>query len=418
GTRLGPYEILGNIGQGGMSIVYQALDTGLNRHVAIKVLSSEFLSDPSFGGRFRSEAQIWARLEHPAIVPVYTAAIEQDLPFIVMRFMEGGSLHARLREGRLTWDATLAILSDVARALDFAHSQGVIHRDVKPANVLLDDGGHAYLSDFGIARVMSGSGVRTIEIVGTPAYMAPEQARSQAPSPLVDIYSMGCMAYEMLTGVAPFAGSPLDVMMRHVSESPMPPSRLAPELVAHVDTAILKSLDKDPRQRWPSASLFIRALNGQIDVDGVFTVSLSSTAERHPTPAPLTPAAPSDGPFLSRNTYRNRAPWIATLALVVTLAAAGWFFVSSRSPLRAPEPTPTPAPAPVVYVSTINKYLDEGAYNEAAELADIAARIHPNDVTLARLRERIKRAWEAEKQMGLWPDSTAGIEETDNRPTN
>jgi serine/threonine protein kinase len=389
-----------------MSIVYRALDTGLNRHVAVKVLSSEFLADPSFGGRFRREAQIWARLEHPAIVPVYTAAIEQDLPFIVMRYMEGGSLHARLKEGRLTWDATLAILSDVARALDFAHSQGVIHRDVKPANVLLDDNGHAYLSDFGIARVMSGSGVRTIEIVGTPAYMAPEQARSQTPSPLVDIYSLGCMAYEMLTGVAPFAGSPLDVMMRHVSESPMHPSRLAPELGAHVDTAILKSLDKDPRQRWPSASLFIKALNGQIDVDGVFTVSLSSMVEHPETPTPLTPATPAEVPIRpQQHEIRKRLRWIVAVLFAAALTGAGLLLLAPRSPLFGPEPTPTPVPAPGVYISSINRWLDEGAYPEATDLIEVAVRNHPNDAALARLRERIKRAWEAEKKLGLWPDA-------------
>ncbi|MGE5126384.1 MAG: serine/threonine-protein kinase, partial [Betaproteobacteria bacterium] len=178
GSPFGPYRIVEPLGRGGMAVVYRARDPALERDVALKILPPEFLHEPTFAERFRQEARVAARLEHPHVLPVHAFGIEQGRPWMAMRLVSGGSLADRLQRGPLPKAQTVAVLGEVASALDYAHARGVVHRDVKPANVLLDEGGRAYLADFGIARLLEGSSVATQTglVVGTPSYMAPEQA--------------------------------------------------------------------------------------------------------------------------------------------------------------------------------------------------------------------------------------------------
>jgi serine/threonine-protein kinase len=266
GTSLGPFRIGRMIGKGGMAAVYEAREAPpLERVVALKVLPREFLHDDTFSRRFVHEARTIASLEHSNIVPVYASGIDGGIPWISMRLITGGSLSALLQRGPLSLDRTRRILAELANALDFAHARGVVHRDVKPSNVLLDDSGRAYLCDFGLARLVMDSErwTRSGTLIGTPHYMAPEQGVSGRVDERCDTYSLGIVAYEMLTGSPPFQGdTPLAVLMQHAN-APVPALRSArcPESVS---IAIQKALAKNPADRWPSARAFVDALQAGV----------------------------------------------------------------------------------------------------------------------------------------------------------
>ncbi len=267
GTNAGPYRIIEPLGRGGMASVYKAYEATLDRYVALKVLPREFLHDPTFAERFRHEAQVIARLEHPNIVPIYGFDIEQPegIPWMAMRLVKGGSLSQLLKRERISFARTVAILRGVADALDYAHHQGIIHRDVKPQNILLDEVGRAYLLDFGIAKIVEGTGGVTVTgmITGTPQYMAPEQAAMSKIDRRADIYALGIVAYEMFTGRVPFsADTPLAILMKHLQEPiPLPPPSEVPEPFTR---AILKAVAKKPEERWSAASEFVGALEGAL----------------------------------------------------------------------------------------------------------------------------------------------------------
>jgi len=261
GTSFGPYRIIATLGRGGMASVYRAHDPSLDRDVALKVLPPEFLHDPSFAERFRQEARVAAKLEHAHVVPVHAFGIEGGRPWMAQRLMPGGSLADQLKAGPLAPTRVAAILSEIGSALDYAHAHGIVHRDVKPANVLLDDSGRAYLADFGIARLLEGSSVATATglVQGTPSYMAPEQAMGERPGPAADVYALAVMAFECLTGRVPFTGTtPMAILMKHVSD-PVPEvssAEVAPPLAA----ALRRGLAKAPAARWPSPGAFATAL--------------------------------------------------------------------------------------------------------------------------------------------------------------
>ena len=195
GTQVGPYRIKGPLGRGGMAAVYTAYEASLDRDVALKVLPAEFLHDPSFAERFNREARVIARLEHPNIIPIYAFGIDEArrLPWMAMRLVPGGALASLLKRGRLATERVLAILRGVADALDYAHEHGVVHRDVKPQNILLDQAERVYLADFGIAKMLEAGGglTQTGMIAGTPQYMAPEQATATQVDRRADIYAVG-----------------------------------------------------------------------------------------------------------------------------------------------------------------------------------------------------------------------------------
>jgi serine/threonine-protein kinase len=258
---LGPFRIIGLLGVGGMATVYQAYDSSLERDVALKVLPPEYLHDESFARRFRQEARVVARLEHPNIVPIYASGIDQGTPWMSMRLLGGGSLGALLSRARPGLEQTVQTLRGVADALDYAHARGIIHRDIKPTNILLDRADHVCVADFGLAYMMDFglSMTRTGTVAGTPQYMAPEQGLGKTVDHRSDIYSLGIVAFEMLTGAVPFtADSPVAVLLKHVNE-PLPV--VAPETApGAVIRAVRKALEKDPESRWSSAGEFVHAL--------------------------------------------------------------------------------------------------------------------------------------------------------------
>ena len=264
GSNAGPYRIVEPLGRGGMASVYRAYEPKLDRYVALKVLPREFLHDPTFAERFRREAQVVARLEHPNIIPIYAYDIEENdgIPWMAMRLITSGSLAELIRRERLPLARSVAILRGVADALDYAHAKGVVHRDVKPQNVLLDEASRVYLADFGIAKMFEATGGLTASgmITGTPQYMAPEQATGLKIGPPADVYALGIVAYEMFTGKVPFAAdTPVAVLMKHVQEPlPLPPPDVVPEPLLR---ALLRATTKKPEDRWPSAGAFVDALS-------------------------------------------------------------------------------------------------------------------------------------------------------------
>jgi hypothetical protein len=260
------YQVVRLLGRGGMGAVYLAHEPFLERDVAVKVLPSEFGSGTA-RERFLREARTAARLSHPNIVPLYTFGQAEDVLYYVMGYVEGESLEARLqREGRLPPDEVRRITSELADALEYAHQKGVVHRDIKPDNVLLERStGRALLTDFGVAKQRAGAETLTQAgvIVGTPHYMSPEQASGDRDiDGRSDIYSLGVMTYRMATGRLPFEGSNLrELLAQHATRSPVPPTQIVTSLPLDIDTAITRALLKDPAQRWPNARMVREALS-------------------------------------------------------------------------------------------------------------------------------------------------------------
>jgi serine/threonine protein kinase len=264
GKWLGGYQIVEQIGQGGMATVFKAYQPSMDRYVAVKILPSHFTEDESFLGRFTQEARTLAHLEHPHILPVHDYGEQEGTTFLVMRYVKAGTLKDLSdREGPLELERATRILSEVGSALDYAHSQGVVHRDIKPSNVLIDQHGNTFLTDFGIAKLVAETAQFTASgaIIGTPAYMSPEQGMGRPADYRCDIYALGVMLYELVTGRVPYeAETPLAVLLKHVND-PLPlPRQIKPDLPAAVERVILKAMAKNPDDRFQSAGAMVDAL--------------------------------------------------------------------------------------------------------------------------------------------------------------
>jgi eukaryotic-like serine/threonine-protein kinase len=270
------YEIGGVLGRGGMAEVHRGRDLRLGREVAVKVLRSDLARDPSFQVRFRREAQAAASLNHPAIVAVYDTGEDRTTtgatPYIVMEYVEGETLRDVIRrEGHLEPERAMSLAADICGALDFSHRNGIVHRDVKPGNVMITPQGTVKVMDFGIARAVSDSAATmtsTAAVIGTAQYLSPEQARGEGVDARSDVYSMGCLLYELVTGAPPFSGdSPVAVAYQHVREDPRLPSSINPEVPPELDAILLKAMSKNPANRYQSAAEMrndlLRALAGQ-----------------------------------------------------------------------------------------------------------------------------------------------------------
>ncbi len=269
GSTLGHYQILEQIGLGGMATVYKAYQPGMNRLVALKVLPEHYARDPRFVKRFELEAQVVAKLEHRNIVPIYDYGVHENTAYLTMRYLQAGTVKDILARGALPLADAAHLLNDIAAALDYAHSQGIIHRDVKPANVLVDKQGNAYLTDFGIAKVLEGTQELTGSgMLGTPAYMAPEQTLGKPVTPQSDLYALGVMLYEMVTDRPPYeADTPMAVALMHVYE-PLPlPRKLKPDLPEAMELVLLKALAKEPADRFRSADELARAFAAAIGTE-------------------------------------------------------------------------------------------------------------------------------------------------------
>lgn len=260
GKQVGQFNVLEEIGRGGMATVYRATQQSINRDVALKVLPRAFLHDPGFYERFVREVNVIAHLEHPHIVPIYDFGKHDGVPYIAMRYLAGGSLRALIRPNQqVPLKELVRPISQIAQALDHAHQQGIIHRDLKPGNVLLDTNQNAYLSDFGIARVIN-SDLTGSSIIGTPTYMSPEQAAGESLDARADIYSLGIVVFELITGREPFkASTPIAMILKHLNDRVPYLSEFRQGIPDSVDAVIAKSTEKNRDDRYPSAGAFADA---------------------------------------------------------------------------------------------------------------------------------------------------------------
>ena len=258
----GRYELDGIVGRGGMAEVFRARDIRLDRVVGVKTLRDDLARDQTFQARFRREAQSAASLNHPSIVAVYDTGEDMvgslPVPYIVMEYVDGRTLRDLLRDDRrLLPERAVEITDGVLRALDYSHRNGIVHRDIKPGNVMLTRAGDVKVMDFGIARAVADSQLtmtQTAQVIGTAQYLSPEQARGERVDARSDLYSTGCLLYELLTGRPPFTGdSPVAIAYQHVKEDPVPPSHIDPEVPPWADAIVLKAMQKDPADRYQSA---------------------------------------------------------------------------------------------------------------------------------------------------------------------
>jgi hypothetical protein len=310
-TRLGQYEVQDFIGQGAMGFVYRAYHSGLERTGAVKVMQA-LTPDADTVARFRHEAQAIAQLRHPNIVNVYDFGAFEGTPYMIVEYVPGGSLAARMGSGPLEGATALKYLRGIAAGLDYAHGRGVVHRDVKPANVLLTAEDTPVLVDFCLAKLMIGSSLKSMTgaTTGTPAYMAPEQVTGSRVGPAADRYSLATIAYELLTGVIPFAGDGLmELLYAQVHRDPPPPSTRNSSLDPDADAVILRGLAKDPEARWESSTAFVEALAGALDRPAEKTVVMRE------------PAAPPAS--VARRLSRKGLIALVAAALIVALLLAG-----------------------------------------------------------------------------------------------
>lgn len=358
--KLGKYELRGEIGRGAMGTVYAAWDPVLDRRIAIKTARLSDQADSTAEesvARFRQEARLAGQLTHPGIVGIYDYGETDGLAFIVMEFVEGETLKQVLDQREpIGLDRALDIMSQMLLALSHCHRHGIVHRDLKPSNLLISRDGRVKLTDFGVARTGSSDLTLSGAVIGTPAYMSPEQFTAKRPADVrTDIYASGVICYELLTGRRPFEGDFAAIMQQVLFEQPVPPSHRAPSVPPALDEAVLRALAKTPDERFPSADAFAAALEVTSNAESNDPRQDATVVDARHGAAMGSAAADAPG-----TEGRTRWPWIAGLGVAGVLAGAAllWVLVGSRSGPKMTAPGPAPAehatnvPLPVPPVST------------------------------------------------------------------
>ena len=386
GRTLGPYQIVEELGRGGMAIVYKAFQPSLGRYVALKVLPEYFQHDPEFIARFQREARAAAQLNHPNIVVIYDVGEQAGIHYIAMEYLEGGSLRERIASGPLTAERAASVVEQVGSALDYAHRRGLVHRDVKPANILFTADDRPKVTDFGIARASDSTRLtRTGVLIGTPEYMSPEQAQGSQIDHRSDLYALGAILYEMLTGRVPFkADTPHATLYAVIYQPPPPPRQIRPDLSPAVEAVLLKGLAKRPEDRYQTGADLAVAMRGAATAPSAAAVMARSPMAVKPevAAAPVTPAfasrqtpaisAPTPGqpqaalhvPSVAAPAAERRSPaaWIVAGAIVVVVVVLVILVASAGKPSPQPPvvvvtrvvtdslPAATVAPPPVTTV--------------------------------------------------------------------
>lgn len=365
GGTVGPYQIIEQLGQGGMATVYKAYHAALDRYVALKVLHQAFNGDSTFIGRFQREARVVAKLEHPNIVPVYDYAEHEGRPYLVMKFIEGDTLKARMSVSPLSANEIEQVLDTVGSALGYAHRQGVLHRDIKPSNVLISTDNVMYLADFGLARIAQ-AGESTLSadsIMGTPQYISPEQAMGKKDlDGKTDIYSLGVMLYEMVVGQVPFnADTPFSIIHDHIY-TPLPlPRSINPKVPEPVQRVLLKALAKDRLDRYATVEELTSAFKSAWQESGVpmrgtdITIAPGTMkAGTSSVPREVHSVAPVEVENPLKSPKKKRSSWVwAVVGLVVILCFGfGLFALRNAALLRRARAVETSTPFPVVATLT------------------------------------------------------------------
>lgn len=349
GKQFGPYQIVAPLGKGGMATVYKAYQPGMERYVALKVLPRYFAHDNQLAGRFQQEAKVLAGLQHPHILPIFDFGEADDYTYIVMPLIKNGTLSDWLQGRPLPLPEIVRVISQVADALDYAHGQGLIHRDVKPSNILMDERGNCLLSDFGIVKLMEGSAhfTTTSSTVGTPKYMSPEQGLGEPLDRRSDVYALGVILYEMNTGRAPFdADTPMAMMYKHVNSSLPTPRLYNSDLPVAVEEVIQKALAKNPDDRYATTVELARALraampeaasNGGLGNE-VRALEFSPTMAMPPANGPIRAALPE---IKRPRPKATPAQMLVVGGLVVGLGLLSWWVMSLQKNAPGQSPTPT-----------------------------------------------------------------------------
>ena len=360
------YVIKRKLGSGGMADVYLAEDQELGRRVALKLLNDRHAADEQFVERFRREAQSAAGLSHPNIVSIFDRGRAEGTYYIAMEYLEGRTLKELLiRNGPTPVPIAIDYARQILGALSFAHRNGIVHRDIKPHNIVVGSDGRLKVTDFGIARSGASQMTEAGSIVGTAQYLSPEQARGAPVDPRSDLYSLGIVLYEMLTGRVPFTGdTPVEIAMKHLSQVPEPPSKLRPEVPHDLDAVVMRSLAKDPEQRYGSAEEMDAdlarvargvavsratedAMTQVLSGAGAATAATVIARPRTVTPPPAPPIYRSPGPYYDyEEAPRGRSiwPWLLALGLIIGGAVGGWFLytkiqeqLDSNRPVAVPD---------------------------------------------------------------------------------